>query len=182
MARVTVEDCIVQIPNRFELVLLAAQRARNIGRGEDLTIDRDNDKNPVVALREIADQTIELPSIEADLIKSLQRAPEPEPAEEEVLDLIATDENIFGVMDVNEELPAEGAGLEDLSPDDLEAAIAAELGGGGRRLGPTFDLARRRAPAGSGAARTGGYDGGHRRRVHSGTRRCRRACPPRRRL
>ena len=61
MARVTVEDCIVQIPNRFELVLLAAQRARNIGRGEDLTLDRDNDKNPVVALREIADQTIDLP-------------------------------------------------------------------------------------------------------------------------
>ena len=133
MARVTVEDCIVQIPNRFELVLLAAQRARNIGRGEDLTVDRDNDKNPVVALREIADQTIALDSVEADLIKSLQRAPEPEPAEEEVLDLIATDENIFGVMDVNEELPAEGAGLEDMSPDDLEAAIAAELGGGGRR-------------------------------------------------
>jgi DNA-directed RNA polymerase subunit omega len=132
MARVTVEDCIVQIPNRFELVLLAAQRARNIGRGEDLTIDRDNDKNPVVALREIAETTIDLPAIEADLIKSLQRAPEPEPAEEEVLDLIATDENIFGVMDVNEELPAEGAGLEDLSPDDLEAAIAAELGTGRR--------------------------------------------------
>ena len=133
MARVTVEDCIVQIPNRFELVLIAAQRARNIGRGEDLTVDRDNDKNPVVALREIADQTIALDSVEADLIKSLQRAPEPEPAEEEVLDLIATDENIFGVMDVNEELPTEGAGLEDMSPDDLEAAIAAELGGGGRR-------------------------------------------------
>ena len=132
MARVTVEDCIVQIPNRFELVLLAAQRARNIGRGEDLTVDRDNDKNPVVALREIADQTIALDSVEADLIKSLQRAPEPEPAEEEVLDLIATDENIFGVMDVNEELPTEGAGLEDMSPDDLEAAIAAELGGGRR--------------------------------------------------
>jgi DNA-directed RNA polymerase subunit omega len=133
MARVTVEDCIVQIPNRFELVLTAAQRARNIGRGEELTLDRDNDKNPVVALREIAEQTIDLGSVEADLIKSLQRAPEPEPAEEEVLDLIATDENIFGVMDVNEELPAEGAGLEDLSPDDIEAAIAAELGGGGRR-------------------------------------------------
>jgi DNA-directed RNA polymerase subunit omega len=132
MARVTVEDCIVQIPNRFELVLLAAQRARNIGRGEELTLDRDNDKNPVVALREIADQTIPLEALEADLIKSLQRAPEPEPAEEEVLDLIATDENIFGVMDVNEELPAEGQGLEDMSPDDLEAAIAAELGGGRR--------------------------------------------------
>lgn len=133
MARVTVEDCIVQIPNRFELVLTAAQRARNIGRGEELTLDRDNDKNPVVALREIADQTIDLGAIEADLIKSLQRAPEPEPAEEEVLDLIATDENIFGVMDVNEELPVEGAGTEDLSPDDIEAAIAAELSGGGRR-------------------------------------------------
>ena len=133
MARVTVEDCILQVPNRFELVMLAAQRARAISRGEELTLDRDNDKNPVVALREIADQTIALDSVEADLIKSLQRAPEPEPAEEEVLDLIATDENIFGVMDVNEELPAEGAGLEDMSPDDLEAAIAAELGGGGRR-------------------------------------------------
>ena len=132
MARVTVEDCIVQIPNRFELVLIAAQRARNIGRGEELTLDRDNDKNPVVALREIADQTIALDAVEADLIKSLQRAPEPEPAEEEVLDLIATDENIFGVMDVNEELPAEGQGLEDMSPDDLEAAIAAELGGNRR--------------------------------------------------
>jgi DNA-directed RNA polymerase subunit omega len=132
MARVTVEDCIVQIPNRFELVLLAAQRARNIGRGEEMTIERDNDKNPVVALREIAETTIDLAAIEADLVKSLQRAPEPEPAEEEVLDLIATDENIFGVMDVNEELPAE-AGAEDLSPDDIEAAIAAELGGAAAR-------------------------------------------------
>jgi len=132
MARVTVEDCIVKIPNRFELVLLAAQRARNVARGEELTIDRDNDKNPVIALREIAEETIPLDGLEADLIKSLQRAPEPEPAEEEVLDLIATDENIFGVMDVNEELPAEGAGLEDMSPDDIEAAIAAELGNGKR--------------------------------------------------
>ena len=132
MARVTVEDCIVQIPNRFELVLLAAQRARGIGRGEEMTVDRDNDKNPVVALREIAETTIDLAAVEADLVKSLQRAPEPEPAEEEVLDLIATDENIFGVMDVNDELPAE-AGAEDLSPDDIEAAIAAELGGAGRR-------------------------------------------------
>jgi DNA-directed RNA polymerase omega subunit len=77
MARVTVEDCIVQIPNRFELVLLAAQRARNIGRGEEMTVDRDNDKNPVVALREIAETTIDLAAVEADLVKSLQRAPEP---------------------------------------------------------------------------------------------------------
>ncbi len=129
MARVTVEDCVLKVPNRFELVLLAAQRARNISRGEELTIERDNDKNPVVALREIADGTVELTNLEADVVKSLQRAPEPEPAEEEVLDLIATDENIFGVMDVNEEPAGEGGGLEDLSADDIEAAIAAELGG-----------------------------------------------------
>jgi DNA-directed RNA polymerase subunit omega len=128
MARVTVEDCILQVPNRFELVLLAAQRARNISRGEELTLDRDNDKNPVVALREIADQTVELPALEQDLVKSLLRAPEPEPVEEEVIDLIATDENIFGVMDVNEE-PLPDAGADDMSGDDIEAAIAAELGG-----------------------------------------------------
>ena len=75
MARVTVEDCVQQVPNRFELVLLAAQRARNLSRGEELTIDRDNDKNPVVALREIAEQTVDRPALEQDLIKSLSRAP-----------------------------------------------------------------------------------------------------------
>jgi DNA-directed RNA polymerase subunit omega len=132
MARVTVEDCVLKVPNRFELVLHAAQRARNIARGEELTVERDNDKNPVVALREIAEDTVDLDALQADLVKSLQRAPEPEPAEEEVLDLIATDENIFGVMDVNEEPAGDGTGLEDLSADDIEAAIAAELGGGKR--------------------------------------------------
>ncbi len=128
MARVTVEDCIEKIPNRFELVLLAAQRARNISRGEAIEVDRDNDKNPVVALREIAEEKVELAGLEGDLIKSLSRAPEPEPAEEEVMDIIATDENIFGIMEVQEE-PLPEASAEDLSPDDIEAAIAAELGG-----------------------------------------------------
>jgi DNA-directed RNA polymerase subunit omega len=131
MARVTVEDCILQVPNRFDLVLLAAQRARAISRGDELTVDRDNDKNPVIALREIADQTVELEGLEQDIVKSLLRAPEPEPVEEEVIDLIATDENIFGVMDVNEE-PLPEVGADDLSGDDIEAAIAAELGGGRR--------------------------------------------------
>jgi DNA-directed RNA polymerase subunit omega len=131
MARVTVEDCVQKVPNRFELVLYAAQRARNLSRGEELTIDRDNDKNPVVALREIADETVELPKLEGDLIRSLSRAPEPEPADEEVLDLIPTDQNIFGLQDVTAEeeaasLPAEN---EEMSPENLEAAIEAELGG-----------------------------------------------------
>ena len=133
MARVTVEDCVQKIPNRFELVLLAAQRARNLSRGEELTVDRDDDKNPVVALREIADETISLPGLEQDLIKSLSRAPEPEPADEEVLDLIPTDQNIFGLQEISAEEEANALPVEDLSPEDLEAAIEAELGGRSRR-------------------------------------------------
>ena len=135
MARVTVEDCIDKVENRFDLVLLASHRARMISSGGQIAIDRDNDKNPVVALREIAEETIDLGRIEQDLVKSLSREPEPEPADEEVLDLIPTDQNIFGLQDVSAEeeaasLPVEN---EDLSPEDLEAAIEAELGGRPRR-------------------------------------------------
>jgi DNA-directed RNA polymerase subunit omega len=135
MARVTVEDCVLRVPNRFELVLLAAQRARNISRGEQLTIDRDNDKNPVVALREIADETVGLPELEADLVKSLSRVPEPEPIDEEVIDLIPTEQNIFGLQDVSaeEEAAAMAAEAEEMSPEDIQAAIEAELGGKSRR-------------------------------------------------
>ena len=128
MARVTVEDCVLKIPNRFELVMLAAQRARNISRGEAPTVDRDNDKNPVVALREIADETVELDALKGDLIKGLQRLPEPEPASEEVMDLLPTESNIFAGMDIG---PDEQAAEEGpVSEDDIEAAIARELGGG----------------------------------------------------
>ncbi len=73
MARVTVEDCVDKIPNRFDLVLLAAQRARQISGGADLTIDRDRDKNPVVALREIAEQTVKPRHLEEALVSNLQR-------------------------------------------------------------------------------------------------------------
>ncbi len=128
MARVTVEDCVEKVPNRFELVLLAAQRARNLARGEELHVERDNDKNPVVALREIAGERVSFAALEQDLIKSLSRAPEPEPADEEVLDLIPTDQNIFGLQDVSAEEEAANQ-LADMSPEDLEAAIEAELGG-----------------------------------------------------
>ncbi|WP_144185038.1 DNA-directed RNA polymerase subunit omega [Elioraea rosea] len=131
MARVTVEDCVERIPNRFELVMLAAQRARNISRGEALTLERDNDKNPVVALREIADETVPLDGLQADLIKSLQRVPEPEPSSEEVMDLLPTESNIFAGMDISpEEVAAEEAGGDAGPEDDIEAAIARELGGG----------------------------------------------------
>jgi len=135
MARVTVEDCVLKVPNRFELVLLGAQRARNISRGELLTIDRDNDKNPVVALREIAEETLNLGELEQDLVKSLSRVPEPEPVDEEVLDLIPTDQNIFGLQDVSaeEEAAALAAESEEMTPEDIQAAIEAELGGKTRR-------------------------------------------------
>lgn len=103
MARVTVEDCIEKIPNRFDLVLHAAQRARNLSRGEALTVERDDDKNPVVALREIAEEKLDLEAIKADIVRSLARAPEPEPVDEEVVDLIPTEKNIFGLQDVTAE-------------------------------------------------------------------------------
>ena len=75
MARVTVEDCILQIPNRFELVLLATQRAKQITSGNPLTVDRDNDKDGVVSLREIADKTVSLEQLEEGLIQSFFKRP-----------------------------------------------------------------------------------------------------------
>ena len=68
MARLTVEDCVERVSNRFELVLLAAQRARDLGKGAELTVDRDNDKHPVIALREIADDTISLDAVRRKLV------------------------------------------------------------------------------------------------------------------
>jgi DNA-directed RNA polymerase subunit omega len=83
MARVTVEDCVERVPNRFSLVLLAAHRARAISTGSEILVDRDNDKNPVVALREIADDAVEPESLRETLINTLQRVDERTEAEEE---------------------------------------------------------------------------------------------------
>ena len=83
MARITVEDCVDKVPNRFQLVLLAAHRARMIANGSPLTLDRENDKNPVVALREIADENVSPEDLNEDLIHALQKyveVDEPEPA------------------------------------------------------------------------------------------------------
>ncbi|WP_269582776.1 DNA-directed RNA polymerase subunit omega [Roseibium sp. Sym1] len=88
MARVTVEDCIDKVENRFELVLLAAHRARMISSGSPLTIDRDNDKNPVVALREIAEQTVSPEDMKEDLIHSLQKFVEVDEPETEAVPLV----------------------------------------------------------------------------------------------
>jgi DNA-directed RNA polymerase subunit omega len=115
MARVTVEDCVLKVPNRFELVLVAAQRAREITAGAELTLDRDDDKNPVVALREIADDTVPLDRLQDSLIRSMQKHVEiDEP--EEVPEL---ESNLFGV--------AEALGVAGLADDVEEAAEEDEL-------------------------------------------------------
>ncbi|MGY8999927.1 MAG: DNA-directed RNA polymerase subunit omega [Rhodospirillales bacterium] len=90
MARVTVEDCIKKIDNRFELVMIAAQRARSLSSGSELTLERDNDKNPVVALREIADNTLDLSEIEENLIRGLQKYVEPDEPDEKEMDLLSS--------------------------------------------------------------------------------------------
>jgi DNA-directed RNA polymerase subunit omega len=95
MARVTVEDCVVKVPNRFELVLLAAHRAREITSGAPLSIDRDDDKNPVVALREIAEDTIQLDHLQEVLVRGMQKhveMDEPEEAPE-------LEQTLFGIAD-----------------------------------------------------------------------------------
>jgi DNA-directed RNA polymerase subunit omega len=89
MARVTVEDCIDKVDNRFELVLLSAHRARMIASGAPLTIDRDRDKNPVVALREIADETIQPDDLKEEFIHSLQKQVEVDEPEAEAVPMIA---------------------------------------------------------------------------------------------
>jgi DNA-directed RNA polymerase subunit omega len=83
MARITVEDCVERVPSRFELVMLAAQRARDMSAGAALSVDRDNDKNPVVALREIAERTVDLDHLRYELIHGLRRHQELEVADEE---------------------------------------------------------------------------------------------------
>ena len=91
MARVTVEDCVDKVPNRFELVLLASHRARAISQGALLTVDRDNDKNPVVALREVADETIDTDDLREDLIHSMQQHVEVDEPEPDAVPMLTSD-------------------------------------------------------------------------------------------
>ena len=116
MARVTVEDCVLKIPNRFELVMLAAQRARDVSAGATITVDRDRDKNPVVALREIADETIDLELLREGLIKSLQKHVEVDEPEEDAIDA-QLGENLLG--SIAENPAAAGVRTEELDEEDM---------------------------------------------------------------
>jgi DNA-directed RNA polymerase subunit omega len=108
MARVTVEDCIDKIPNRFDLVLLAAERAREISGGAELTIDRDRDKNPVVALREIAEETVRPDHLAEGLVQSLQKV---QVDEDEEADEIGSLARSAEALRLTAAAPARGAGV-----------------------------------------------------------------------
>jgi DNA-directed RNA polymerase subunit omega len=123
MARVTVEDCIDKVDNRFDLVLLAAHRARMISSGSQLTIDRDNDKNPVVSLREIADSTISPEDLREELVHSLQKFVEVDEPEPDTVPLIGSagasvdaDDTEVAVERMTEEELLKG--LEGLAPPE----------------------------------------------------------------
>ncbi|MET3790600.1 DNA-directed RNA polymerase subunit omega [Aquamicrobium terrae] len=118
MARVTVEDCIDKVENRFELVLLAGHRARLISQGAQITVPRDNDKNPVVALREIADETLSPGDLKEDLIHSLQKHVEVDEPEAEA---IAAQPGAAAADDVDE--PEENITFDRMSEEDLLAGI-----------------------------------------------------------
>ncbi len=118
MARVTVEDCVLKVPNRFELVLVAAQRARDISTGSKLTVERDNDKNPVVALREIADDTVPLDGLRNSLVSGLQKHVEvDEPEEDEMESFMPDGEMVFENVASEEEMAEDGMSITDGAAD-----------------------------------------------------------------
>ncbi|RYC17835.1 DNA-directed RNA polymerase subunit omega [Ciceribacter ferrooxidans] len=119
MARVTVEDCIDKVENRFELVLLASHRARQISQGSQITVDRDNDKNPVVALREIADETLSPGDLKEDLIHSLQKHVEVDEPEQDAGALLSA---AATRSEEEEDLP-ETVTFDQMSEEDLLAGI-----------------------------------------------------------
>jgi DNA-directed RNA polymerase subunit omega len=127
MARVTVEDCILRIPNRFELVMVAAQRARDITAGAPLTVQRDNDKNPVVALREVADGTVNLDLLRHELVHGLRRHVEAEETEESLATLAALREETHAPHIVQAEEAAEDAadevGDEETEVEDIFVGV-----------------------------------------------------------
>ena len=127
MARVTVEDCVDKIPNRFELVMMAAQRARGISAGEQLTLERDNDKNPVVSLREIAETTVSMEELEEEVIKSLQSFVAMDEPEEDEMDLLAIQQGLNTEM-VDEAASVAVFGDDPAAATDVDGDIRAVLG------------------------------------------------------
>ena len=118
MARVTVEDCVEKIPNRFDLVLLASHRSRNISAGSQLTVDRDNDKTPVVSLRELAAETLDLEDLRESLVTGLQRV---------IIDDDMPDEQEEVIIPNLEHAPE---GPSEMSQDELMRALQSDRDNG----------------------------------------------------
>lgn len=155
MARVTVEDCIDKIPNRYELLMVAAQRAKDISSGSPLTVNRDNDKNAVVALREIAEGTVNIEELQHSLVMGLQKFVDVEEPEEEELEIMAAereladlDEQFTGLISQSEidEAMQVHSGDEDMSAmddevegEELDSDFDDSLGGDDALGGEDFD-------------------------------------------
>jgi len=122
MARVTVEDCITKVPNRFELVMVAAKRARQLSSGAPLTVDRDNDKNAVVSLREIAGETVAVEDMENTVIRGFQTTADPDILTEDTEELTFDDDDMSAEMLMAEE----AKGITDPAFEDVEDDVVAE--------------------------------------------------------
>jgi DNA-directed RNA polymerase subunit omega len=129
MARVTVEDCVIKVPNRFDLVMLASQRARDIASGAPETVTRDNDKNPVIALREIAEGTLRLPELQEKLVLGLQKEKPQDDLEEdtEAIDALKEESAILATVESLQAAARETK--EHREEADAEDAAAAAAGG-----------------------------------------------------
>ncbi len=133
MARVTVEDCVDKIPNRFELVLLASHRARTISAGAQIAVQRDNDKNPVVALREIADKKVSPDDLKEDFIHSMQKYVEVDEPEAEAVPMLSQDTRmpVLGQDD-----QATDTQIDRMSEEELLRRMATQTPSDGSNAGP----------------------------------------------
>ncbi|MGI8725048.1 MAG: DNA-directed RNA polymerase subunit omega [Methyloceanibacter sp.] len=133
MARVTVEDCVDKIENRFELVLLASHRARMISAGAEIVVQRDNDKNPVVALREIADKKVSSEDLKEDFIHSMQKYVEVDEPEADAVPMLSSDSRmpILGQDD-----PSSDATIDKMSEEELLRRMASQAPSDGSNAGP----------------------------------------------
>ena len=127
MARVTVEDCVTKVPNRFDLVMVASQRSREIASGEELTVERDNDKDPVVALREIADETVPVDTLREAMIRGMQKHVELDEPEDDDMTLLMAGQD-WGAAAREEVVQAAQAEVPALRDDDAEGGGDAEDG------------------------------------------------------
>ncbi len=150
MARVTVEDCIDKIPNRYELLMVAAQRAKDISSGSPITLPRDNDKNPVIALREIAENTVNIEDLQKSLVMGLQKYVEVEEPEEEELEIMAAEKELVDLdeqfsdllldSDVSDSMQVVDENGDADADDDLDLSAEDGIDDDDAQLDDSFDM------------------------------------------